>query len=136
MNRLLTGTLLALCLCAPALAQKVDPEMERLRSQLRALDEEPTFGALAPAERLLAQQAIEALAAASRRERADALLVAERRLDIARAAAEAEAWQEQIAQLERERDLAELLELVGDRRELVDAARPACGIPLRPELVA
>ncbi len=104
MNRLLTGTLLALCLCAPALAQKVDPEMERLRSQLRALDEEPTFGALAPAERLLAQQAIEALAAASRRERADALLVAERRLDIARAAAEAEAWQEQIAQLERERD--------------------------------
>lgn len=104
MNRLLMSVVLALCLCAPALAQKVDPEMERLRAQLRSLDEEPALGTLAPAERLRAQQAIEALSTASRRERSDALLVAERRLDIARAAAEAEAWQRQIAQLERERD--------------------------------
>ena len=104
MNRLSTIgiLLLALGVSATALAQKVDPETERLRSQLRALDEEPTLGTLAPAERLRAQQAIEALPAASRRERPDALLVAERRLDIARAAAEAEAWQRQIDQLERE----------------------------------
>lgn len=94
--------LLSLGVGATALAQKVDPETERLRAQLRALDEDPTLGTLAPAERLRAQQAIEALPAASRRERPDTLLVAERRLDIARAAAEAEAWQQQIAQLERE----------------------------------
>ncbi len=104
MKRLLTHLALALCLCTPALAQKVDAETERLRAQLRTLDEEPTLGTLAPAERLRAQQAIEALPGASRRERADALLVAERRLDIARAAAEAEAWRVQIAQLEREHD--------------------------------
>jgi outer membrane protein OmpA-like peptidoglycan-associated protein len=104
MIRLLTSVVLALCLCTPAQAQKVDPEMERLRAQLRSLDEEPTLGGLAPAQRLRAQQAIEALSSASRRERPDMLLVAERRLDIARAAAESEAWQQQIAQLERERD--------------------------------
>ena len=47
---------------------------------------------------------IEALANAKRRDRADALLAAERRLDIARAAAEAESYQQQIQALERERD--------------------------------
>ena len=104
MIRLLASVVLVLCLCTPAQAQKVDPEMERLRAQLRSLDEEPTLGGLAPAQRLRAQQAIEALSSASRRERPDMLLVAERRLDIARAAAESEAWQQQIAQLERERD--------------------------------
>ncbi len=95
---------LGLGLCANAAAQKVDPEVERLRAQLRTLDRDAALGALAPAERLRAQQAIESLALAKRRERDDALLAAERRLDIARAAAEAESWQQQIQALERERD--------------------------------
>ena len=95
---------LGLLLCASAVAQKVDPEMERLRAQLRSLSGDSTLGALAPAERLRAQQSIEALANAKRRDRADALLAAERRLDIARAAAEAESYQQQIQALERERD--------------------------------
>ena len=95
---------LGLGLCTNAAAQKVDPEVERLRAQLRTLGEDTALGTLAPAERLRAQQAIETLALAKRRERADALLAAERRLDIARAAAEAESYQQQIQALERERD--------------------------------
>lgn len=85
-------------------APKVDPEVERLRSQLRALDEDSLLGGLAQVDRLRAQQAIEAVADASRRERADALYIAERRVDVARAAAEAESYGQQVASLERERD--------------------------------
>lgn len=95
---------LALGLCANVSAQKVDPEVERLRAQLRTLDQDTTLGALAPAERLRAQQAIEALALAKRRDREDALHAAERRMDIARAAAESESYQQQLQALERERD--------------------------------
>lgn len=95
---------LGLLLCTSAVAQKVDPEVERLRAQLRTLGDDSALGTLAPAERLRAQQAIETLVIAKRRDRADALLAAERRLDIARAAAEAESYQQQIQALERERD--------------------------------
>lgn len=95
---------LAFGLCANAAAQKVDPEVERLRAQLRTLDQDTSLGALAPAERLRAQQAVEALALAKRRDREDALHAAERRMDIARTAAEAESYQQQIQALERERD--------------------------------
>lgn len=98
------AVLLCLGVCTNAAAQKVDPEAERLRAQLRTLDQDTTLGVLAPAERLRAQQAIEALALAKRRDRADALLAAERRLDIARAAAETESYQQQLQALERERD--------------------------------
>lgn len=85
-------------------AQKVDPDVERLRSQLRSLELDPQLATLAPAQRLRAQQAIEALAQAGRRGREDALFAAERRIDIARAAAEAESLQAQLLELEREHD--------------------------------
>lgn len=104
MSRRVWVLLLGFGLCASVAAQKIDPEVERLRTQLRTLGQDTELGALASTERLLAQQAIEALAQTRRRERDDALLIAERRLDIARAAAEAESWQRQIQELERERN--------------------------------
>ena len=111
MKRLAMKRLARVCLLGVGLllasgvtAQKVDAEVERLRSQLRTLERDSLLGELARVERLRAQQAIDALAGASRRDRPDALFVAERRVDIARVAAEAESYQQQIQLLERERD--------------------------------
>lgn len=98
------SALLALAVCSPALADKIDPDVERLRAQLHTLEQDPQLGRLAPAERLRAQQAIEALASSGRRLREDALYAAERRLDIARTSAEVESLQEQLRELEREKD--------------------------------
>jgi len=104
MKRTIVLALLGLVIASAAPAQKLDPDVERLRTQLRSLEQDPQLGGLAPAERLRAQQAIEALALAKRRAREDALFTAERRLDIAQAMAEAEALQQQLRDLERERD--------------------------------
>ncbi len=87
-----------------AQADKLDPDVERMRAQLKTLEQDPVLGSLAPAERLRAQQAIDALAQSGRRLREDALYAAERRLDIARAVAEVESLQHQVRELEREKD--------------------------------
>ncbi len=87
-----------------AQADKLDPDVERMRAQLKTLEQDPVLGSLAPAERLRAQQAIDALAQSGRRLREDALYAAERRLDIARAVAEVESLQHQMRELEREKD--------------------------------
>ncbi|MCB1569096.1 MAG: OmpA family protein [Xanthomonadales bacterium] len=87
-----------------AQADKLDPDVERMRAQLKTLEQDPVLGSLAPAERLRAQQAIDALAKSGRRLREDALYAAERRLDIARAVAEVESLQHQMRELEREKD--------------------------------
>lgn len=102
-RRILVG-LLALLLSGGGLAQKLDPDVERLRAQLRSLEQDPQLGSLAPAERLRAQQAIEQLTQAKRREREDALFTAERRVDIARTVAEVESLEQQLRELEREKD--------------------------------
>lgn len=104
----LHGLSLALLLALPASGTalaRTDADVERLRAQVQALDEDSLLAELAPRERLLAQQAIEALAQTSRRrEREAALYVAERRVQIARAAAEAQSYAQQVQALERERD--------------------------------
>jgi outer membrane protein OmpA-like peptidoglycan-associated protein len=87
-----------------AQADKLDPDVERMRAQLKTLEQDPVLGSLAPAERLRAQQAIDALAQSGRRLREEALYAAERRLDIARAVAEVESLQHQMRELEREKD--------------------------------
>lgn len=110
-SRLLTAALL-LALGACASAPKRDPVQERLEAELRALDRDPSLGTLASGERIRARQAIETLAQVGGREREAAAFVAERRLEIARAMAEAELGERQLAQLERERD-----------RILLDASR-------------
>jgi outer membrane protein OmpA-like peptidoglycan-associated protein len=125
--------LLALCLLgACASTPKQDPMQLRLESSLRALEDDPSLGPLAAADRLRARQAIQVLAQIGGRERAAALALAERRLDIARAAAEAELSERQLAQLERERDQillqasrrdAELARLESEKLRLQNLAR-------------
>ncbi len=93
-----------LLLPALALAAKIDPDVERLRAQLQSLESDPAYADLARVERLQARQTIDALAQAKRSRRPQALFLAERRLDIARLAAEAESYERQMEQLDREHD--------------------------------
>jgi outer membrane protein OmpA-like peptidoglycan-associated protein len=134
MNRSKHALALALmfALAGCASAPKQDPAQQRLESSLRALDADPSLGPLASGPRIRARQAIEALAVATGRERESAAYVAERRIEIARAAAEAELTQRQLAQLERERDRilldasrrdAELARLESEKLRLQNLAR-------------
>lgn len=134
MNAVRTGLLLlALALAADAVAApKVDPTVDRLRNELRALASDPGLGDLAEAERIRAEQAIAALAAAGRREREALAYIAERRVDIARSAAEVQFQQRQLDQLEREKDRivlqatqrdAELARLEAEKLRLQNLAR-------------
>lgn len=106
MNRLrLAIACAALVLATAAVAApKADPVIDRLQRDLRALDTDPSLRTLAEAERIRAQHAIDALAAAGRREREALAYIAERRVAIARGAAEVQYQQAQLAQLEREHD--------------------------------
>lgn len=125
---LLVAVMLGGCASTP----KQDPVQGRLEAGLRTLDADPSLGPLAGTERLRARQAIEALALVGGRERAALGELAERRLEIARAAAEAELGERQLAQLERERDQillqasrrdAELARLEAEKMRLQSLAR-------------
>jgi outer membrane protein OmpA-like peptidoglycan-associated protein len=103
----LRGALLLAGLAAASLsiaAPKVDPTVDRLQRALRAVETDPSLRSFAEAERIRAHNAIDALAAAGRRERDALTYIAERRVDIARGAAEVQYQDSQIAQLEREHD--------------------------------
>lgn len=98
--------LLALALVAAGVAQAraPDPDVVRLQAQLSGLDTDPSLAELAGLERLTARQAVAALDDAGSRQREHALYVAERRVQTAVAAAQAELLVQQSAQLDRERD--------------------------------
>ena len=129
----LTTFVLAMAVAGSAMAApKSDPTVERLRNELRALESDPGLRALAEVDRLRAQQAVDALAAAGRREREALAYIAERRVDIARSAAEVQFQQRQIEQLEREHDRivlqatqrdAELARLESEKLRLQNLAR-------------
>lgn len=136
MNRFQTGAgvigVVCLLLSACASAPKRDPALDRLESAIQALDRDPSLGPLASGERMRARQSIETLALIGGREREAAAYAAERRLETARAAAEAELSERQLAQLERERDRilldasrrdAELARLEADKLRLQSLAR-------------
>jgi outer membrane protein OmpA-like peptidoglycan-associated protein len=108
MVAVLSLALLAACGSAP----RRDMEVERIEAGLHALESDPSLGPLAPAERMRARQAIDALQLAGGKERLVLADVAGKRVEIARAAAEAELAARQLDQLERERD-----------RILLDASR-------------
>lgn len=123
---------ISLVLVACASAPKRDLAFERLSSTLQTLEQDPSLGSLAAAERLQARQALNQLLETPSRERAFQAMVAERRIEIAQAAAEAEHSRNQIDQLERERDRillqasrrdAELSRLEAEKLRLQNLAR-------------
>lgn len=85
-------------------AARPDPERERLQAELSSLDADPSLAGRARLERELARAAVRRLADTGRRQRPEAEFVAQRRIEIARAAAEADLLADQLVQLERERD--------------------------------
>ena len=119
MKRLLLAAVLAL-FAVGAHAAKQDLDYERLRASLNALAADPKLGNLAPAERALAEQAVQALndSSGGKAEHAHRLYIAERRVDIAYAAAQAVDTESRVAQLDREHDRILLEE---SRREAENA---------------
>jgi outer membrane protein OmpA-like peptidoglycan-associated protein len=85
-------------------AAKNDLDYERLRGALADLAADPVLGQLAQAERALADQAVQAIAAAGRSEHAHRVYIAERRVDIAYATAQAIDQERRLEKLDREHD--------------------------------
>jgi len=89
-----------------------DPAVERIEGKMSALESDPALGSLAPAEIARARDAIEAMRMAPDKSRAHLGYLAERRIDVARATAEALRAERRLVELQREHD-----------RILLDAAR-------------
>lgn len=119
---LVIGLLLATAV-APAHAQKrTDAGAADLESKLVALESNPDFANAAAYERLQARHAVDALASARQSQYEAAYYVADRRVQIAVAAADTAAMQQRIRDLDRER--SELL-LEASRRDAATARAEA-----------
>lgn len=116
----LSTLLVALAAAGAAHASKEDMDVARLNSSLSQLSSDPALGMYAQAEQARAHDAVNQLAQARSRDRAHALYVAERRVDLARATAQLQDAQQQIAKLDREHDQ---IQLDGSRRETELARR-------------
>jgi len=115
-----TLTALAFALAIAGTAQaKDDMDVARLNNSLDQLARDPALSGYAQAEQARAHDAIGRLAQARSRDRAHALYVAERRVDLARTTAQFQEAQLKVNQLDREHDQ---IQLDGTRRE-VEAAR-------------
>jgi outer membrane protein OmpA-like peptidoglycan-associated protein len=101
-----------------AFAAKTDIDYERLRGALRDLSADPVLGTLAPAERALAEQAVQAIVGSRGKEHAHLVYLAERRVDIAYATAQAIAQEARLDKLDREH--ADIL-LAASRRDAEQA---------------
>lgn len=112
--------ILALAAFGVAHASKDDMDVARLNSSLDQLASDPVLGGYAQAEQARAHDAINQLAQARSRDRAHALYLAERRVDLARATAQLQDAQLKINQLDREHDQ---IQLDGSRREADQARR-------------
>ncbi len=101
---LLATLALALSLIGVVHARQDDIDINRLTSSLDQLTNDPVLGGYAQAEQARARDAISQLAQAGSRERAHALYLAERRVDLARTSAQLQAAQVKLTQLDREHD--------------------------------
>ncbi len=101
---LLATFALALSLIGVVHARQDDIDINRLTSSLDQLTNDPVLGGYAQAEQARARDAINQLAQAGSRERAHALYLAERRVDLARTSAQLQAAQVKLTQLDREHD--------------------------------
>ena len=95
-----------------------DADYERLVKSLDSLAADPKLGTLAPAQIERARAAVQAYKDASRSDRPYMLYVAERRIDIARASAQAVFAESERANLQRENDQ---LQLAAARRDAAQA---------------
>ncbi len=100
------GLALLLCFSAASLAAtgKSNPELDRLNASLSALDNDPALANLGAVERFKARQAVTQFVSAKGKMREQALFVANKRVETAQAAAQAELLAKQAEQLDRERD--------------------------------
>ena len=118
--------LLALLLCfsvaSLAATGKPDPELDRLNSALSGLDNDPALANLGAVERFKARQAVTQFVSAKGKMRQQAFFVANRRVETAQAAAQAELLAKQAEQLDRERDQ---IMLQASRRDADMARREA-----------
>lgn len=125
--------LLFLALSACTTTPNRDLDLERIESALTRLETDPELASKAPAEIARARETVRALnAATTDRERAQLAYLAERRVDIAYAAAQAASEQQKLALLEREHDRilleasrkdAELARLEAEKARLQSLAR-------------
>lgn len=105
----------------------------QLNQRLRALQADPQYSDIAAFERLQAQQAIAEFADARRSQRERALYVAERRVEIAEAAARTQAAQRELDRLDRTR--SELL-VEASRREAERARQEAERLRIQAQIQA
>jgi chromosome segregation ATPase len=115
----LSTLLLAMAAVGSVHAAKDDMDVARLTNSLDQLSRDPSIGTYAQAEQARARDAVNQLAQARSRDRAHALYIAERRVDLARATAQLQDAQLQVGKLDREHDQ---IQLDGSRRE-ADMAR-------------
>ena len=104
LTAILAALALGLAASATAQAKQDTIDVGRLNSSLDQLANDPGMGGYAQAEQARARDAINRLAQASSRERPHALYLAERRVDLAKAAAQLQDAQVKLAQLDREHD--------------------------------
>jgi outer membrane protein OmpA-like peptidoglycan-associated protein len=96
--------MLMLAACATATVAADDLDYQRLTASLDQLAADPALGAYAQAEQALARNAVQQLPQTRGADHAHALYLAERRVDLARAAAQLEQTQQELVQLDREHD--------------------------------
>jgi len=94
---------MAAVLLAAAFNARAQDEAAALAQRLAAVEANAELGAFAALEKLQARQAVDALANARGRERATALYLAQRRVEIAEVAARSQAAQREVDRLDRER---------------------------------
>ncbi|MDQ6646367.1 MAG: hypothetical protein M3Y93_03920, partial [Pseudomonadota bacterium] len=104
LTRMFTAIGLGLLIAGSAYARDDELDVSRLNSSLDQLANDPTLGGYAQAEQARARDAINRLAQASSSERPHDLYLAERRVDLAKTAAQYADVQVKISQLDREHD--------------------------------
>lgn len=108
-------------LCAtPDPARARDLDYERLAESLGRLASDPKLGTLAPLQMERARASLLALKEAGRKDKPQLIYITERRVDIARAAAQAELAESERATLQSENDR---LQLAAARRDAAQARR-------------
>lgn len=118
---------------AAAAADAPNPDAVRLAQRLQVIEADASLSSLASYERLQARQAIDALTQARSRARADALQVAEWRVEVAEIAVKTQVTRREIDRLDRER--SELL-VEASRREASRARQEAERLRVQAQIQA